>query len=108
MIGSRLPLFINQSFFNNKEGGIEGKEWDYKFKNFKNSNIKWQDSFKYSIEELLINKNISVVLVYPIPEVGFDINSKLKNHKFFSNKILDTSFDVYKERTKSSFELLDS
>ena len=54
-----------------------------------------------------INKNISVILVYPIPEVGFDISTKLKN-KFFSNKLLDTSFDVFKERTKSSFELLDS
>ena len=61
---------------------------------------------KYFIS-LIWYKNISVILVYPIPEVGFDISTKLRN-KFFSNKLLDTSFDVFKERTKSSFELLDS
>jgi hypothetical protein len=108
LIGARYPLFLNQSFFDNKEGGVEGKVWGEKFEHSENSNINWQNGFKNSIEELSINKNISVILVYPIPEVGFDVKSKLKNHKYFSDKLLDTSFDVFKERTKSSFELLDS
>ena len=108
MIGARYPLFLNQSFFDNKEGGVEGKVWVEKFEHSENSNINWQNGFKNSIEELSINKNISVILVYPIPEVGFDVKSKLKNHKYFSDKLLDTSFDVFKERTKSSFKLLDS
>jgi len=108
LIGSRYPLFLNQSYFDNKEGGVEGKEWGSKFEHSENSNINWQNGFKNSIEELSINKKISVILVYPIPEVGFDIKSKLKNYKYFSDKLLDTSFDVFKERTKSSFELLDS
>lgn len=107
LIGARYPLHLNQSYFDNKEGGVEGKEWHSKFQHSENLNINWQIGFKNSIKELSINKNISVILVYPIPEVGFDISTKLKN-KFFSNKLLDTSFDVFKERTKSSFELLDS
>jgi peptidoglycan/LPS O-acetylase OafA/YrhL len=108
VIGTRFPLWLNQSYFNNKEGGVEGGRVKTKFELTKNLNIKWQDGFKNSVEELLTNKNISVILIYPIPEVGFDIKTKLKNYKFFSNELLDTSFDVFKERTKSSFELLDS
>ena len=109
LIGARYPLLLNNSYFDNKEGGIEGGRWVKKFKHSNNLNIKWQDSFKDSIEELSINKNINVILLYPIPEVGFDINNKLKKiNKFFSKTILDTSFNVFKERAKSSFELLDS
>ena len=108
LIGARYPLFINQSHFDNKEGGMDSKEWVYKFEHNKNLNIKWQVGFKNSIEELSKNKNISVILVYTIPEVGFSVIDRLKNYKFFSNKLLDTSFDVFKERNKSTFELLDS
>jgi peptidoglycan/LPS O-acetylase OafA/YrhL len=108
LISARYPLFLNQSYFDNKEGGIEGGEYVSKFEHTEGLNIEWQDSFKNSIEELSINKNISVILVYPIPEVGFDIIAKLKDYKFFSNELFDTSFDVFKERTKSSFELLNS
>ena len=108
LIGARYALFLNQTYFDNKEGGIERKEWGAKFVHKNNINIKWQDGFKNSIEELLINKNIRVILLYPIPEVGFDIYTRLINYKIFSNILLDTSFDVFKKRTKSSFELLDS
>jgi peptidoglycan/LPS O-acetylase OafA/YrhL len=97
LIGARYPLFLNQTYFDNKEGGVEGKEWGSKFEHSENSNINWQNGFKNSIEELSINKNISVILVYPIPEVGFDIKSKLKNYKYFSDKLSDTSFDVLKK-----------
>ena len=108
LIGARYPLYLNQSYFDNKEGGVEGKEWSDKFEHSENLNINWQNGFKNSTQELSINKNISVILVYPIPEVGFDVKSKLKNYKYFSDKLSDTSFDVFKERTKSIFELLDS
>tara|TARA_A100001015_G_scaffold319504_1_gene442572 strand:+ start:784 stop:2817 length:2034 start_codon:yes stop_codon:yes gene_type:complete len=108
LIGARYPVFLNQSYSDDNGGGIDVGDWLYKSQHIENSNFNWQNSFKNSIEELSINKNISVILLYPIPEVGFDIKTKLKNYKFFSDKLLDTSFDVFKERTKSSFELLDS
>jgi hypothetical protein len=108
LIGARYPVYLNQYLFDNMEGGVEGKEWSSKFVHSKNLNINWQNGFKNSIEELSINKNINVILVYPIPEVGFDITKKLIKKKFFSKELLNTSFGVFKERTKSSFELLDS
>ena len=64
--------------------------------------------FKENIEILLKNKNLKIILLYPIPEVGFDPKSRIINHKFFKNKITTTSYDVFKKRTKSSFELLNS
>lgn len=108
LIGARYTVYLNQSYFDNKEGGVEGKEFTEKLEPSENSNINWQNSFKNSIEELSINKNISVILIYPIPEVGFHVKDRLKNYKYFPVNLLDTSFDVFKERTKSSFELLDS
>lgn len=107
IIGARFPRILNKTRFNNLEGGIEGGDWNYSFKSLNNLNIDFETGFKNSIQELS-NKNIKVILIYPIPEVGFDIDERLKNRKFFSNVKYDTSFEVYKRRTKSSFELLDS
>jgi len=53
-------------------------------------------------------------LIYPIPEVGWDVPNKIwinRKNKLFSDpnlKNITTSFQVYKDRTKSSFEMLDS
>ena len=45
-------------------------------------------------------------MIYPIPEVGWDIQQKVFNK--FPENIISTSYEVYKNRTKSSFDLLDS
>ena len=59
-------------------------------------------------------KNI-IILIYPIPEVGWNPNKKIHNQwiklrfpKHFNIANITTSYEVYKNRTKSSFELLDS
>ena len=54
-----------------------------------------------------------VILVYPIPEVGFHVPKKIMNHfqKIKRNDEVvnfDTSYKRYIERTKSTFELFDS
>ena len=55
-----------------------------------------------------------IILIYPIPAVGWDPNKKLwlnRKNKFSKDFIfpkITTSFEVYKQRTKSSFDLLDS
>ena len=108
VIGARYPLYLNETYFDNKESGVEGGRWVKKLKHIENLDMKWEDGFKISIKELSKNKNINIILIYPIPEVGFNVIEKLKKYKFFTNEILDTSFTVFKERTKSSFELLDS
>ena len=43
---ARYPLLLNNSYFDNKEGGIEGGRWVKRFEHIENLNIKWQDSLK--------------------------------------------------------------
>tara|TARA_B100001057_G_C22849425_1_gene950357 strand:- start:113 stop:2089 length:1977 start_codon:yes stop_codon:yes gene_type:complete len=104
IFGGRFPLYIHNSFFDNEEGGIEDRKlWRYRYVssgNFKNI----QDSFKESVKNL--SKNNQVILIYPIPEVGWHISQKFFNQ--LPKEIISTSYKVYKNRTKASFELLDS
>ena len=112
IFGGRHPLYLSNYFFDNKEGGVEGLEWNYKYvSSGKYDTI--QNSFKSEILEF--SKNNKIILIYPIPEVGWNSKEKLliqwSKNKFSKNtdlKYITTSFNVYRERTKSSFELLDS
>ena len=98
--------------FDNKEGGIEGDDIGQKYISLgKYDTI--QTSFKNEILEL--SKNNKIILIYPIPEVGWNPNSKILNQwvkagfsEYFDIENVTTSYKVYKERTKSSFELLDN
>jgi hypothetical protein len=112
IIGGRFPLYLSNYYFDNQEGGIEAKEFEYKYVSVgKYENI--QTSFKNEISEL--SKNHKIILTYPIPEVGWDPVKKIYNQwikqnftKNFNLINVTTSYEVYKDRTKSSFELLDS
>ena len=112
IFGGRLPIYLSNSYFDNKEGGIEGYKTEFEFI----SPIKFdsiQKSFKDEIQELA--KRNKIILVYPIPEVGWDPKKKIyyqwikeKFKKNFEIQNITTSYAVYKNRTKSSFKLLDS
>ena len=113
IFGGRFPLYLSNNLFDNKEGGVEGYIWDRKFIAVKNSKYKKiEDSFKSEI--LQLSENNKIILIYPIPEVGWNINKKIffhRKNKFKkkpSLKYITTSYEVYKNRTKSSFELLNS
>lgn len=112
----RLPLYLNQKNFDNQEGGIETGSGEYKF--IKTGNFSSiEESFRNSV--LDISKNNSVILLYPIPEVGWHVPRKLlgnlliqkikkNNIDLKDQNIISTSFKVYYERSKSSFDLLNS
>ena len=113
IFSGRYQLYFNEySLFDNQEGGTDGEQWNLEYiPNGKYNDI--QTSFKNEILQLS-NKN-KIILVYPIPEVGWDPKSKILSEWINSNfsKItnfnnINTSYEVYKKRTKSSFELLDS
>ena len=74
-----------------------------------------ETSFKSEISKLSLNNK--VILVYPIPEVGWNVEQKLLNasqkklifkKNYFKEDFITTSYEVYKDRTQSSFKLLDS
>ena len=115
IIGGRLPLYLSDYYFDNQEGGIEGKEFGSKYLSVgKYDTI--QNSFKMSLLEL--SKRHKIILIYPIPEQGWDVVAKLNNlfkslpknlNNFLNvNDYITSSFEVYKTRVKFSFELLDS
>ena len=127
IIGGRLPLLLSEQKFDNLEGGFEGEMLDY-IQNDTRSLLTIEERNKLIIENyrLTINEllrlNNKVVLIYPIPEVGWHVPRKLyskfpKNifginkyyeEQFDKDKYVTTSFETFKNRTKTSFMLLNS
>ena len=113
IVGGRFSLYLSGNLFNNQEGGIEGLEYNNQYVPVK-KNDTLKSSFKKSIQE--ISKNNYVILIYPIPEVGWNVPREIINqydkNLLFSKKKqiknITTSYQVYKNRNKSSFDLLDS
>ena len=126
IIGGRLPLILSEERFNNQEGGIEGSMDDFIQNEQKSLNSKEKRNelifteYKNTVLELA-NNNILIV-IYPIPEVGWNVPRKLKKNlglnlygidiekieKKLRDNPITTKSNLYHERTLSSFELLDS
>ncbi len=111
----RLPLYLNKTYFDNQEGGIEYGDYNRTFvSDIKNLTI--ENTFEKEV--LNLSKKNKIILVYPFPEAGWHVpkkllslsnkKDKLKNEYIIPKKYLTTSFKVYENRTKSSFNLLDS
>ena len=108
IIAGRHVLYLEKNRFNNGEGGIEpGDPTGYMPANL---NLKEPDrrrrvisGYKSSIENLLYN-NKKIFLVYPIPEVGWNVPKALwKLRSSGSQEPLTTSLSKYFERTKNVF-----
>jgi hypothetical protein len=121
ILGGRMTAYLNEDGFNNKEGQYEGKfELSFYDINKKIENLQDRKSFikeKYKKTLIdLINNNHKVVLIYPIPEVGFHVSRKLIfNLGIYSNNLaelnknkpLTTSYNVFLSRNKDTFDILD-
>ncbi|MDB3888938.1 SGNH hydrolase domain-containing protein, partial [Candidatus Pelagibacter sp.] len=63
----------------------------------------------------IINQGHKLILVYPVPEMAFNVPLILK-HKFFKLRnlnsyqipVLSVSYEMYKKRNRLIFEILDS
>ena len=116
VIGGRFPLYLSSYFFDNKEGGVEFDARNQRrFAKFESdAGITIEEAFHKTIKRL-IAKGHQIVLIYPIPEVGVVVPKYILNsfrRNFFNNntviKPLTTNYNVYKERSKSTFNLFDS
>ena len=120
ILSARWPLYFDGVVFDNKEGGKTdmGKVPSY----FSDENddlpsferIEFiKDHFRKFVSDLN-HKGTKVVLVYPIPEVGWYVPSLVVRKKEISVDLTDkanwltTSYDVYKSRTQLSYSILDS
>jgi peptidoglycan/LPS O-acetylase OafA/YrhL len=140
VLGGRFPVSIEGSLFDNMEGGVEpGAGPDYVLSGVtdpdrENQKSLVQDSLKRTIETLL-DQGHTVVLIYPVPEVGWRVPNELayrasltQHTSFFGWPIpqwigerllpgpnswpvdapVTASYDVYVDRTQSTFDALDS
>ena len=114
ILGGRYPVYLSNTYFNNQEGGIEGSDYSAQMIP-ENDGSNIQGNFKSAIKSISLENYI--ILVYPIPEVGWHLPRKIlsqisKNLLSISReheiKKVTTSYQVYKNRTKTSFELLNS
>jgi len=130
IFGGRFPLSLSGYLFDNLEGGGEVQDNEYKV----SSDRKWrknyisdgqyetlQDSFINEVSK--ISENNQIILIYPIPEVGWNVVAKMNkfiqnlkfpndlkkfHNKFTKSTLITTDYKVYKERSESSFSLLNS
>lgn len=102
VIGGRLPLVLsNGEMWNNERDEyrqlMKDNDWDL---NITNSIRKYIN--------IILEEDIKVVLVYPIPELGIDPIKVMFSNLTSYNNILNYKIDAYFERASDSFELLDS
>lgn len=108
---ARIPLYMEQSRFDNEEGDREG---DYELVDNEEVIADYPERSDMLVETLRgwVDAGHTLVIVYPVPEQGFSVDSKL----FMIRPIiqsedqlpdLSTSLSVFKKRTKSSYDALD-
>ena len=121
IIASRWTYWFDTfSNFDNGEGGIEHADHpleiieDGKIKNYsvqlKKSIVKQKD---VELIKKYLQLNKMVILIYPIPEMGWDVPHMLAKQSFFDGSKLttdtaSTSYAVYKARNKEAIQMLDS
>ena len=127
----RWALKLLETRFDNEEGHKDyhndaEKLFDHYFIpiNIKTSSLNERSNYRLEALKATINDILNqghiLIIVYPVPEMGFDVaRMALKNYQNILDKlktitnnpkipILTTSYDVYKKRNKIVFESLDS
>jgi peptidoglycan/LPS O-acetylase OafA/YrhL len=124
IMGGRTQHYLSGENFDNLEGGGDNtkvKGFFYKMYNDpinkqSNNNVLIYNSLNKTINDLQTN-NIKVLLVYPIPEVGWNVSKKLITKLalsseglkgvFLSNP-LTTSYKAFLERSNNIYKLYDN
>ena len=124
IMGGRTPFYLSGEGFNNQEGGGDNKKAKGFFYNIKDTTISKKDdnnvllkkSFNKTINDLLAN-NIKIVLIYPVPEVGWNVSKKLITRLalsgdglkgVFETNPLTTSHKVFLKRSQNIYQIYKS
>lgn len=114
---ARWTLYLEGERFNNQEGGVESggdvyglpmdKNYDYIYSKKRISAVGLL--YRSTVEKLL-KAGKRVVLIYPIPEVGWDVPTYLAKKTLRGSEEkedLSTSFDVFQHRSHNAYKQLD-
>lgn len=115
VLTARFPLYLRGERFDNGEGGHETRERVW-VDDASVSDSRWDDTERLARVRALYEENIrrlaetyNVVLVYPVPEAGWDVPSFLAKRMIFNgDKMnLSTSAGIYEERTQEVTALFE-
>jgi hypothetical protein len=119
----RWAPHLLERFFDNSEGYKEQSDLEFdKYLepiNFETSSLKERQQYikEGLISQInsIINKGHKLVLIYPVPELGINLKRYLFREYIFNRSefknsipIFSGSYEVYKNRNKLVFEILDS
>ncbi|MCA9789141.1 MAG: acyltransferase, partial [Cyanobacteria bacterium HKST-UBA05] len=122
VLGGRFPAVLEESKFDNQEGGHEGpmisvfQNTDKTLETRQQRRKALERQFRHTVNRILALGH-SVVLVYPIPEVGWHvpqlIQKRIRGDRLHARKIMaawpvSTDYAVFRQRVESSYALLDS
>jgi hypothetical protein len=115
-------MIIEEGRFNNNEGGDEGEfsdmiqDKEHSLITKDQRNVFIRNQFQKTVAAMLRAGHI-VILIYPIPEVGWHVPReilKVVGHNYsmanelMSQNPITTSYSVFKDRTRKSYQVLDS
>ncbi len=114
---ARWPLYLEGKRFDNQQGGVEFGKSIYAIPVEEDLNfIKSPERipaigrlYRATIQNYL-DHGKRIVLVYPVPEVGWHVPYYLAKELLFDRERMEplsTSFEVFKQRTKNTNEQLD-
>ncbi len=117
VMASRWTMFLADVGFDNGEGGIEHTKAlsdvitdGVKEKNI--GNVRVEKLRKRMVDTIVsyLDANKKVILVYPVPEVGWNVPKYTAHQVMFGGKNPDfsTSYARFKERNQVAFDALDS
>ena len=122
ILHARWPMYfdnyyLNSNFFINEKSNPIGEESISYYKP-KRLNLNFEQSFKNSLIELL-NYGHKVIVVLPVPEVGYNIprkiftmlpkfKSEVENQNFLKSNRIKIPYNVYSYRSKSSNRIFSS
>jgi len=108
VLAARWAYHIERTFYDNDEGGVEigrGADWNYAA-----SVPQFADAVREVTDKLIRNRK-KVVLVYPVPEPGWDVPRSMVRADMLGIE-LDAGFSIshqhFKKRTRRAYQILDS
>lgn len=114
ILHARWTIYIEQKRFDNKEGGIETGEKSI-WITPRSNDLTYFDALKASYANSIrsmLKSGYKVILIYPIPEMGWLVPQKLGRIYSINNYLAptdaSTSYDVFKNRNARAYEALDS
>lgn len=115
---SRMNLYLNGTYYDNGEGGIEyDAEGSFTGATLWSTNDQTVEENVLASFQWFLDRGHRIVLVYPVPETGFHVPRELKRHfdglttqekkNFPGNVKLTHSLKNYQARSQKAFELFD-